>query len=224
MKRVVIPELLDTDSGTASELENAFADLRMFNRWFGGCGASSELFRRVAAARNAKEISVLEVAAGSGAGIANVQHRLNAHGPKLRVTLLDRAISHLRQHPRNGTGRIAGDAVALPFHDGSFDVVSCDLFLHHLEPDDVVRFTDEALRVARLAVVINDLRRHPLHLALAYAGFVLYRSRLTQNDAPASVRRAYTEDEMRKMLARTRAREVEISHHYLFRMGVIAWK
>jgi hypothetical protein len=52
----------------------------------------------------------------------------------------------------------------------------------------------------------------------------LFRSRITWHDAPASVRRAYTCDEMRALLADAGARKVEVSRHYLFRMGVLLWK
>ena len=83
---------------------------------------------------------------------------------------------------------------------------------------------NESLRVARVAALVNDLRRSPAHLALTYAGFALYRSRLTRHDAPASVRRAYTPEEVRELLQATRADSVEMSNHYLFRMGAIAWK
>ena len=55
---------------------------------------------------------------------------------------------------------MAGDALALPFRDASFDLVSCNLFAHHLSPQELVRFVDEALRVCRVAVLINDLVRH----------------------------------------------------------------
>jgi hypothetical protein len=80
------------------------------------------------------------------------------------------------------------------------------------------------MRVCRKAVLINDLIRSPVHLLLIYAGFPLYRSRLTRHDAPASVRQAYTPREMQEMLAQTPAKHIEISRHYLYRMGVIAWK
>ena len=119
---------------------------------------------------------------------------------------------------------VTGDALALPFGDGTFDLVSCNLFAHHLSPREVVAFVNEALRVCRSAVLINDLVRGALHLSLVYAGLPLYRSRLTRHDAPASVRQAYTPEEMRAMLEQTRAARVEVHRHYLFRMGVIAWK
>jgi SAM-dependent methyltransferase len=112
----------------------------------------------------------------------------------------------------------------LPFRNAAFDVVSCSLFAHHFEPPVLPRFVAEALRVSRQAVLINDLVRTRTHLGLVYLGLPLFRSRITWNDAPASVRRAYTVDEMRSMLARTPARRIDISRHFLFRMGVLIWK
>ena len=79
--------------------------------------------------------------------------------------------------------------------------------------------------MTRVAFVVNDLRRHAMHLALVYSGMPwLYRSRLTRHDGPVSVRRSYTEEEMSEILKRTPAARVEITRHYLFRMGVVAWK
>ena len=78
--------------------------------------------------------------------------------------------------------------------------------------------------MARHAIVINDLIRTGLQLSLIYAAFPLYRSRLTRHDAPASVKRAYTLEEMKKMLLAGGAAKVETETYFLLRMGVIAWK
>jgi hypothetical protein len=76
--------------------------------------------------------------------------------------------------------------------------------------------------------VINDLVRHPLHLALVYAGFPLMRSRVSRVDGVASVRGAYVPEEIREIIASAfppgTAVQVEIFRHYLFRMGVTVWK
>jgi hypothetical protein len=51
------------------------------------------------------------------------------------------------------------------------------------------------------------------------------RSYVSRVDGLASVRRAYIPDEMRQILSGTKAAErIDISLHFLFRMGVIAWK
>lgn len=221
MIRAVIPELLDSDAGTPSEICASLSDLNRINRWFGGISTTKSLVGRVAREQRATSLSLLEVAAGSGAVPAAVAASLAQTGIETRITLLDRAASHLK----NGNRRaVAGDALALPFSDGSFDLVSCNLFVHHLSPDEVVRFVNESLRVCRWALVINDLVRHAAHLGLVYAGLPLYRGRLTRHDAPASVRQAYTVKEMDHMLRKSKAARVEITRHYLFRMGVIAWK
>jgi hypothetical protein len=189
-----------------------------------------------------RSLSLLDVASGSGYVPYSTREQLLRQGLELEVTLLDHAASHfdgawhenaaqgdrasgvLARPNRNGARSVVGDVLSLPFRDSSFDLVGSVLFAHHLGPDDLVRFVNESLRVCRKAVLINDLIRDPIHLALVYSGFPLYRSRLTRNDAPASVRQAYTQDEMRDILSRTNAARVEIDSHYLYRMGVIAWK
>jgi ubiquinone/menaquinone biosynthesis C-methylase UbiE len=220
MKRVVTLELLDTDSGTPAEIAASLGDLRRINSWFGGIATTEEMIRRVARRVDARSLSLLEVAAGSGYVPTVACERLQHEGLDLRVTVLDRAPSHLN----GGSQAVVGDALALPFQEASFDLVSCNLFAHHLNPEEFVKFVDEALRVCRVAVLINDLVRQPLHLSLVYAGLPLYRSRLTRHDAPASVRQAYTPEEMQSLLAQTGAGRVQIIRHYLFRMGVMVWK
>ncbi len=228
MERAVTAELLDTDSGTPAEVAASLSDLRRINRWFGGISTTQAMIEDVAHKLNAKSLSLLEVAAGSGDVPGIAAQRLKDRGIELKVTLLDRAASHLQASTsENGHAArraVVGDALALPFPDASFDLVDCGLFTHHLSPEQVVQFVNEGLRVCRSAVLINDLVRHPAHLALVYAGWPLYRSRLTRHDGPASVRQAYTPDEMLALLGQIRAARVEIRRHYLFRMGVTVWK
>src|SRR5271169_5630428 len=168
MKRVVIPELLDTDSGTPAEIATALTDLRHINEWFGGVAATQSMVAQVAQELGVSALSLLEVAAGSGYVPRAAGTRLLKSGVQVRITLLARAFSHLTNACGIETSAVAGDALALPFSDGSFDTVSCCLFVHHLEPPEVAQFVDEALRVCRVAVLINDLIREPIHLALAY--------------------------------------------------------
>jgi ubiquinone/menaquinone biosynthesis C-methylase UbiE len=224
MKRVAIPELLDTDSGTPAEIADSLSDLCRINRWFGGNATTQSLIRHVARKIDAQALSLVEVAAGAGVVPEQARACLQRSGIRLDVTLLDRAASHLGNSSSDQTWAVAGDALALPFRDASFDLVSCCLFVHHLAPQELVQFVNEGLRVCRRAVLINDLVRHPLHLALVYAGMPLYRSRLTRHDAPASVRQAYTPEEVHDLLQQTGATDIEMHRHFLFRMGVVVWK
>lgn len=221
MKRVNTPEILDSEDCPPQEVAVSLRDLSRINRWFGGVSTTRKLIERVAAATGKKHFSVLEVAAGFGEVPKVAAEQLAGKGISLDLNFLDRVHSHLLP----GNRSVVADALALPFPDAAFDLVSCSLFAHHLEPAELARFAHEALRVCRCAVLINDLVRRPLHLAAVYAGFALMRSHVSRVDGVASVRRAYTPDEMRKIVADGQPqRKIEVSRHYLFRMGVILWK
>jgi ubiquinone/menaquinone biosynthesis C-methylase UbiE len=222
MKRVDIPELLDSDACSAEDAQASLRDIALVNRWFGGVATTHKLIEQVAQLTGLRHFSLLEVAAGTGELPHLVREKLTRRGITLDITLLDRAWSHLPKR----SGAIVSDALALPFRDSAFDLVGCNLFAHHLAPDALSSFVREAIRVSRRAVLINDLVRNPLHLALVYAGFPLMRSTISRSDGVASVRRAYLPEELRQIIssAANPAPRVDISRHFLFRMGAIAWK
>jgi SAM-dependent methyltransferase len=221
MRRIVRPEILDTDQASADDIGDSLIDLQRINRWFGGISTTAKLIDRILERTQSKQLTLLDVGAASGDIQRTIQERLALRRVRLTYTLLDRDPEHFRE---TGSGtKICGDAFALPFRDNSFDLVTCSLFAHHLEPEQIPIFAKEALRVARIALLVNDLRRSYLHLAAVYAGLPLFR-RVTRHDSVASVWRSYTPDEMRNMLNHGTAREVEVENSYLFRLGAIAWK
>ncbi|MFZ0321303.1 MAG: methyltransferase domain-containing protein [Candidatus Sulfotelmatobacter sp.] len=234
MQRIDAPEILDSDACSPREAQAVLTVLGRINRWFGGVRTTHKMVAHVAQVAGIKQLSLLEVAAGSGQVPDLVRESLSRRGIAMDVTLLDLAHSHLPEADlgaSNGSRRnlsVVADALALPFADGSFDVVSCSLFAHHLDPLQLKRFAHEALRVSRRAVLINDLVRHPLHLALAYMGYPIMRNRVAWLDGLTSVRRAYVPREIQLLLvadsAPESAAQVDISRRYLFRMGVIFWK
>ncbi len=104
------------------------------------------------------------------------------------------------------------DAQALPFIDNAVDIITCMQSLHHFDGVAAVRLLRECARVARLGVIISDLRRS----YAAYWGARLLRytttSLLSRHDGPLSVLRAYTPAEVSELIrdlglsARIRAR------------------
>jgi ubiquinone/menaquinone biosynthesis C-methylase UbiE len=233
MQRIDAREILDSDACSPTELEAALKTLGRINRWFGGVSTTQKMVEFVAETTGIKNLSLLEGASGTGEVPRTVRSNVAHRGITLRVTLLDRAESHLLAESKAGADgskvlKVASDALALPFAENAFDVVSCNLFAHHLNPDELQKFVQEGLRVCRHALLINDLVRHPLHLALVYASYPIMGSHVAWLDGVTSVRRAYTPGEMRSMLEAalrdTSETRVEISRYYLFRMGTIVWK
>lgn len=221
MRRRVTAELLDNDLGTPADLADSLRDLGHINDWFGGTRTTIALIRRVAAQSGQNELSLLEIGAGLGHVPLAARRRLARTGLGLQVTLLDRLWTHL---PQNGTATVAGDAMRLPFRDGAFDVVNCSLLLHHFAPEAVPLLCIEGLRVARRAMLINDLTRSRLHLLAAQMTLPLFRNYITWHDGIVSVRAAYTVAEIKALLQQVPAKAVEITRHPMFRMGVVLWK
>ncbi len=196
-------ELLDRldDDRLISELGANLRDIRRSNRYLGG--ASALLRRLQPYLDGTRSISLLDVATGSAdipviiARRAACQHRsVSIVATDIAGPVLDEA---RRQVDRSGLNTIRieqADALALPYHDAEFDLVTCSLALHHFDPRRAVIVLSEMRRVARRAVFVNDLERS----RLAWVGAWLLahgttRNRLTRHDAPLSVRRAYTKDE-----------------------------
>lgn len=223
MKRVVVPELLDEDLGTPEEVRESLLDLRGFNQRLGGFSSVAGMLRTVAKQHDAHVLSFLDVAGGTGDVAEHAVRDLSQDGIVVQATVLDRAVSHMNGHGVQ-LSRIAGDALSLPFMSESFDVVGSNLFCHHLEADEMICFFNDALRVARRAVIVSDLRRTRFHWIAAQTGRVIYRSRITRHDAPVSVQRAYTIEEIRVIAQRTNAARFDLRSYYFQRFGLILWK
>ena len=132
MKRVVVPELLDTDSGTTAEVQDSLADLRWINRNFGGVATTTALLANVASKTGSTNISFLDVGGATGDVASVAAKRLSERGITLTTTVLDRSSSHLSSS--NEAVAITGDAFQLPFRDDSFDVVGSALSSIILNP------------------------------------------------------------------------------------------
>lgn len=196
MRRVVAAELMDDPAVDAGELAGNFDDIERANRHFGGVAPVA----RAVFSRGAQ--SVLDVGCGSGdIGRALVREAERRHR-KLHVVGLDRsdavlAIARARTPEAAGLQFVRGDATALPFADGSFDIATCNLALHHFEVDKAAVVLRELRRVSRLTPLVCDLERSRLgYVAALLFARLLAKNRLTKYDGPLSVRRAYTKREL----------------------------
>jgi ubiquinone/menaquinone biosynthesis C-methylase UbiE len=115
------------------------------------------------------------------------------------------------------------DATAAPFPDASFDIVTCSLAFHHLGVCQAQAALREMARLARVGFVINDIYRAQGAWLMAW---VLTRlstgNRLTRHDGPASVYRAFTPAEMRRLGARV-GLTAEVLRHPFWRMAMV-WR
>jgi len=184
-----------------ADREASLADVHRLNSWFGGYRLSEQAIERlIAAAPGGAPLCVVDIGGGRGDLATRLVARARRRGRRLAVIVVDR---NGTVRPRPGVAVVRADAAALPFRPGAADVVTASLLLHHLEPDAAIRSLAEMRAAARRGVVINDLLRSRITLALVWVVTRLFtRHRFARHDGPLSVRRAYSPDELRTLAAR----------------------
>ncbi|MBV8556357.1 MAG: methyltransferase domain-containing protein [Planctomycetaceae bacterium] len=193
------PELMDAPGLPEAEVADAYRVLRRVNRQLGHLRSIERELRvfldedRLTGGR----VSILDVGSGSGDLPRALRERSEGWGIGGVVVALDRDPTAVALAHRQRLEVVQGDALRLPFADGSIDLVTAIKFAHHFHGEDLHRLLAEMARVARRRVVVLDIRRH----WLAYWGFVAWsrlatRNRLVRFDGPLSVLRGFTAGEL----------------------------
>jgi ubiquinone/menaquinone biosynthesis C-methylase UbiE len=215
--RPYIPELLDAAQVPPAEVERSLADLRRINRWLGGRAVLLDLLEREARRAGLEAFSLLDVGAGSGDQGAVVLKRF----PGARVVLCDLKPEHLR---RAKFPSVAASADRLPFRDRAFDFVAMSQLIHQFRDEEVIAVLRSMGRVARRAVIVNDLERHWLPLLFIRAAAPIFaRSRVTKHDAPASIQQGFHPDELTRLAREAGLADSRVRRHLpWFRLSLVA--
>jgi 2-polyprenyl-3-methyl-5-hydroxy-6-metoxy-1,4-benzoquinol methylase len=224
--RIPSQEWLDDDLGTPEEVQQSFDDLWRVNRWLGGVSGCLHLLERYFARGGSSCARILDVGSGDSRMAVYLHGELSRRNRGVNFVALDRRLSHLRNGNQSSGNilRVVADVSDLPFAEESFDVVICNLFLHHFSEDEAVELLRRLGGIASEAVLINDLERHLLPYLFIRLGWLFARSRITRHDGPASVRQAYTREEVAALAVRAGFTNFEVEPLPAFRLGLALWK
>jgi 2-polyprenyl-3-methyl-5-hydroxy-6-metoxy-1,4-benzoquinol methylase len=199
---------MDQPGLDASEHRRALEALRRVNAFSLGSRTAWPYIRAFCRAREgegpAQPVRLLDVARGGGEFANRIARRARREGLPLEVAGCDVspfAVGHASEQARR-----AGISVSFFRHDAlsgslptGFDIVTCSLFLHHLDPPEAVALL-RAMREAGSLALVDDLERGRFGWLLAYVGIrLLSRSSVAHVDGPLSVEGAFTRGEARRM-------------------------
>lgn len=202
--RRVVPERMDAPDLAPNEHRRALDGLSRLNAV---SGPTARLSWPVAALCRTlgRPVRVLDVACGGGDGVVELARWAKRAGHPVEVAGCDRSRTALDRAAELAAACSVPasfhrcDVLADPLPPG-FDVVTCSLFLHHLDDTDAVTLLRAMRDAAGSVVVVNDLVRGRWNLLLVWLGSrLLSRSPVVHFDAPASVRAAFIPAELRQL-------------------------
>ncbi len=217
---------MDRDDNPPELLESALRDLRQINSRLGGAnGLLQDLEPWLLQFDRGQRVEVLDVGTGAGDLPVTMVEAGNRLGREVRVTAIDRdpVTVAFAARSRNGSaasiGVVQADAFRLPFTDGTFDIVTASMLLHHFRHEPIVALLREMRRVARRAVIVNDLQRHRVPWAFILTVAVLTgRNAMFRHDAPLSVLRGFVDEELVRAAEEAGATTTRVRHHWPYRL------
>lgn len=191
-------EWMDTVPLAPEVADRTLRFLEMTNRRFGG---TDVIIRRLQRWRSEwpadRAVTVLDV----GTGAADIPRALVRWGRSSGVILRVTAVDSAADVAAVARARV-GDAPEISIEHASladvaasgrrFDYVVASLFLHHVAPRDQVAALLAFDRLASRGIIVSDLHRSPLTLAVVGMVGALAGNAIVRHDGPLSVRRAFT--------------------------------
>ncbi len=225
-QRCVIPELMDDPMLASDAHERALRGLRRINRLSNSAAILWPSIAHLAATSGERRLSLLDIATGSGDVPLALHRRAKRAGFELELHAVD--ISPQALAVAVEAGQRAGVEITPHQLDitaaspqGSFDIVTTNLFLHHLEERDAVTALQHLVAATKRLLLINDLRRSDAGYVAAFVGTrLLTRSPIVHTDGPRSVQAAFTPQEMEALCLRAGLASARVKPCFPWRMLV----
>lgn len=216
-------EYLDSPDVDPEVRRRSHRDIDLSNLLLGGsralAAALGETIRELPS-----EATVLDVGSGSGDTIELAQHIGARSGRRLTGVALDLNADLVKTCTKRNQLGVCASALALPFPAQSVDIVVCSLLLHHFEGADLCQALRELDRVARVRVLIHDLRRSRVAAAGLWAlSFPLGFHPISRHDGVTSVLRGFTRHELRTLVYDSTGAHPRVSRHLGYRL-VGSWR
>ncbi len=216
---------MDDPSLPLDDLRATMADQSMLHRLFGGHGAVAVSIRRFLQHWEGP-LGIAELACGASDLLQAALASVPSSAEGVHAVGIDRSSRVLTLARARGADAlyVAGDLLALPVPDRSFDLVLLPHALHHLNRDQAVAALREAARITRgLLLVLDLLPSRSARLLLRVVGLALRLHWASRHDGIVSFRRAYSERSLHSIAVEAGLSGYRIRRHLFWRV-TIAWR
>ena len=225
-------EMMDTAVIPFPEFDKCLRHIEIVNRFT--LGYRPVLFwlkKTLSAASSERPITIIDIGCGRGEMLRQIWRRAKEQKINVHLTGIDinpwSTVSAKKATPKNmGIHYKTSDIFEMHTTEKAEFIISTH-FTHHLGNDELIRFLQWMDNHALQGWFINDLHRHKApYLFIKYILSLVPINKMSRNDGPLSVARAFTADEWRQILQRAGipSEQCSIKWFFPFRYGVARWK
>lgn len=214
------------------QLYENLEELIFINRWSSAYGSVFKYLKKMVQNTGDSDITLIDIGCGAGDFLWYIFQRKEELNCDLHLIGLDaepHAISYaMERFPQMAkeVEWIVSDYKSFLATDRKIDLLTCNLFCHHLSDEDITQLISTVNQKAGMGAVINDLHRHPLaYYSIKILTRLFSSSEYTKYDAPLSVLRGFRRKEWENLLDTAESKDAmkwEIRWKWAFRHLITA--
>ncbi|MCL6258930.1 methyltransferase domain-containing protein [Aquiflexum sp. TKW24L] len=220
-------EIMDDLEVGGEILKQTLRELRTINRFLGGNHVTTSGLKILLSKDKTREYTIADIGCGGGDMLRVMADWTLKHGIKckfLGVDANEHTIGMAKANLKNysNISFLTQNIFDKEFEKIKVDVVTCTLFTHHFNDEELIFLLRVFKKSASLGMVINDLHRHPLaYYSIRLLTALFSRSPMVQNDGPLSVLRGFTRKDIKRVLQKSGMGAFQIQWNWAFRWRVI---
>lgn len=220
-------EIMDNLQCSGDEVYQTLRELEFINRWLGGNAVTLEGIKQLTKNNENKQLTIADLGCGGGDMLKMVadwgrknKFTLQLTGIDANPHIVDFARDNCKAYPEI-TFEIL-DIFSIDFQEKKYDIILGTLFYHHFQSGTLINFFEKLKGQARIGLVINDIHRHwfAYHSIRLLTKF-FSKSPMVKFDAPTSVLRAFTKNELINILIKAGIHRYQLRWRWAFRWQVV---
>jgi SAM-dependent methyltransferase len=221
-------EIMDDLDCSGEVVHQTLRELEFINKWLGGNDVTINALNRLTAQISKEDcLHIVDLGCGSGDMLKLIHQWSVKTGRKVQLTGIDAnanilryAETNLKDHPF--IRLVPVDIFSAPFEKMEFDIVIGTLFFHHFSSEDLIQFFSRLRSRVKKGIIINDIHRNPLaYHSIRLLTRIFSKSAMVKYDAPLSVMRAFSKDELSFILKEAGYTHFSIRWKWAFRWQVV---
>ena len=222
-------EIMDDLDCSGPVLEQTLRELKTINRLLGGNGVTNRGLSEVVQRFPQDQYCVVDLGCGGGDMIAVMQAWASKKHIPIQFIGVDAngntiALAKERQAALSEVHWQVANVFDSTFLEEQVDIATCTLFTHHFTDEELVQLFQGLKRKVRLAIVINDLHRHPIaYYSIKWLTRWFSKSPMVQNDAALSVLRSFKRRDWNSIFEEAGLGKVEIHWRWAFRWQICVY-